>query len=223
MTAFICSKWARVVEAIRKLTGLRARLSDELGYEYQNSVRVSSLSQAILEHSGVEKVAAAVKKPLKELRLVCYYGCLLTRPPEVTEAAHPENPTDLDELMTALGAKVLDWSYKTVCCGAAHSLTRPDIVLKLSGDLIRHAQEAGAEAIVVACPLCHTNLDARQFQMALDAPMPVLYFTQLMALAFGLPEKACALDKNLVDPRPLLKEKGLLGFYQASPRTGATV
>jgi heterodisulfide reductase subunit B len=97
-----------------------------------------------------------------------------------------------------------------VCCGAAHSLTRPDIVLKLSGNLIEHAREAGADAIAVACPLCHTNLDARQFQMGLDEAMPVLYFTQLMALALGLPPKSAALHKNLVDPRPLLEAKGIL-------------
>ena len=113
-------------------------------------------------------------------------------------------------LMTALGAEVVDWSYKTSCCGATHSLTRPDIVRKLSSNLIEHAREAGAEAMVVACPLCHSNLDARQFQMKLEEPMPVLYFTQLMALAFGLPEQAAALNKNLVDPRPYLKDKGVL-------------
>jgi len=83
-------------------------------------------------------------------------------------------------------------------------------VLDLSSKLIAHARQAGAEAIVVACPLCHTNLDARQFQMKLEEPMPVLYFTQLMALALGLPEKTAALGKNLVDPRPLLRTKGLL-------------
>jgi heterodisulfide reductase subunit B len=140
---------------------------------------------------------------------VCYYGCLLTRPPEVTGSAHPENPTDMDDLLRALGAEVVDWSYKTSCCGAAHSLTRQDIVLKLSGDLIGHAREAGADVIAVACPLCHTNLDARQFQMSVGDPMPVLYFTQLMALALGLPDQA-ALNKNLVDPLPLLQEKGVL-------------
>jgi heterodisulfide reductase subunit B len=179
-------------------------------YAYQDTVQVSTLSQAILDHVGVEKITHQVKKPLKDLRVVCYYGCLLTRPPEVTGAEHPENPTDLDELMNALGAEVLDWSYKTVCCGAAHSLTRPDIVLKLSSELIRHARETGAEAIVVACPLCHTNLDARQFQMKLAEPMPVLYFTQLMALALGLPPKSAVLHKNIVDPRPLLTAKGMI-------------
>jgi heterodisulfide reductase subunit B len=116
----------------------------------------------------------------------------------------------MDILMSALGAEVHDWSYKTTCCGAAHSLTRPDIVLKLSSSLIGHAREAGADAIAVACPLCHTNLDARQFQMGLDKPMPVIYFTQLMAIALGLPEKSAALNKNIVDPKPLLKSKGLI-------------
>lgn len=188
----------------------KAAIDQALGYTYQDSIQVSTLSQTILDHAGPEKVAARTQKPLSGLRVVCYYGCLLTRPPDVTEAEHPENPTDLDELMAALGAEVVDWSYKTTCCGAAHSLTRPDIVLNLSSNLIAHAREAGADAIAVACPLCHTNLDARQFQMKLDEPLPVLFFTQLMALGLGLPEKAAALNKNLVDPRPLLRSKGLL-------------
>ena len=109
--------------------------------------------------------------------------------------------------MSALGAEVLDWSYKTTCCGAAHSLTRPEIVIKLSGNIVNHAREAGADAIAVACPLCHLNLDARQMQMDVDEPMPIMYFTQLMAVALGLPEKASMLKKNVVDPRPLLQQK----------------
>jgi len=116
----------------------------------------------------------------------------------------------MDDLVEALGAEVLDWSYKTTCCGAAHALSRPDIVLNLSGNLIEHARESGADLIAVACPLCHNNLDARQFQMNLDEPLPVLYFTQLMALAMDLKPKYIALDKNVTDPRPLLQEKGLL-------------
>ena len=112
--------------------------------------------------------------------------------------------------MEALGAEVLDWSYKTTCCGAGHSLTRPDIVVDLSGSLVQHAIDRGADAIVVACPLCHMNLDARQFQMDVDHPLPILYFTQLMAIALDLPPKAAALNKNVVDPRPLLLEKKFL-------------
>ena len=189
----------------------RLQAENAIGYRYRDTLEVSTLIQAILKHAGMSKVAARTTRPLKNLKVVAYYGCLLTRPPEVTGSQHPDYPTDMDELLKALGAEVLDWSYKTTCCGAAHSLTRPDIVLKLSGRLLAEARRAGADVIAVACPLCHTNLDARQIQMNLDQPLPVLYITQLMALAFGLPVKASALHKNLVDPRPLLVSKGLVG------------
>ena len=195
---------------IRQHPQQKAKIDEVLGYEYQDSVKVNTLSEAIYAHIGPEGVAQKVQKPLQDLNVVTYYGCLLTRPPRITEVEHPENPTDMDDLMSALGADVHDWSYKTTCCGAAHSLSRPDIVIKLSRSLIEHAREAGAEAMVVACPLCHMNLDARQMQMKLENPMPILYFTQVMAIALGLPEKEAVLQKNLVDARPLLKEKKLL-------------
>ena len=175
-------------------------------------VRVSTFLETITRHVEPELLAERVERPLTGLRAVCYYGCLLTRPPEATGAEHPENPVDMDRLMSAVGVDVLDWSYKTACCGAANSLTRPDIVLQLSGELIEHARAVGAEAIVVACPLCHLNLDARQTQMEKAEPLPVLYFTQLMALALGLPEEA-ALHKNLVDPQPLMRQKGFLPLH----------
>jgi heterodisulfide reductase subunit B len=185
-------------------------MDEVLDYHYKDSVKVNTLIETILQHVGEEKITEKVQKPLENLKIVCYYGCLLTRPPQVTEAENPENPTDMDELVAALGAEVLDWSYKTCCCGAAHSLTRPDIVVKLSGNLVTHARQAGADVIAVACPLCHINLDARQFQMDVEEPMPIMFFTQLMSLALGLPEKEAVLHKNMVDPRPLLREKGII-------------
>jgi heterodisulfide reductase subunit B len=185
-------------------------VEESIGYSYKDSVEVKSITETIFEHVGPAELSAKVKKPLNSLRVVCYYGCLLTRPPQVTGARHPENPTEMDDLVTALGAQVLDWSYKTTCCGAAHSLTRPDIVLDLSSTLINEARKAGADLIAVACPLCHTNLDARQFQMSLDQEMPVMFITQLMALALGLSEREMALNKNLIDPRPLLRQKDLI-------------
>lgn len=196
---------------IRRDEGHKRAADEAINYTYQDTVQVSTLVETIYNHVGVEGIAEKVKKPLEGLRVVPYYGCLLTRPPQVTGAKHPENPTDMDEVLAALGAEVVDWSYKTSCCGAAHSLTRPDIVVKLSGNLVDHARHAGADVIAVACPLCHMNLDGRQFQMDLEDTMPILYFTQLMALALGLPEKAAALHKNVVDPRPLLKERGMIG------------
>lgn len=188
---------------------LRA-LPASLALQAVQRVRVRSLVEALFEHIGPEQLRARVRRPLKGVRVVCYYGCLLTRPPEITEAAHPENPTQMEALLEAAGAEVRDWSYKTTCCGATHSLTRPDIVLDLSRALIEQAQRAGADLIAVACPLCHANLDARQFQMKLPVLLPVLYLTQLLGLALGLAEEQLGLEKNLVDARPLLREKGVL-------------
>lgn len=185
-------------------------INHQIANPYQGSIRVSTIIEFFLDHLGTEGIKQKVSKPLSNLHVVPYYGCLLTRPPEVTEASHPENPMDMDEILSALGAEVLDWSYKTSCCGASHSLSRPDIVLDLSSKLIEQAKAAGADAIAVACPLCHTNLDARQTQMGLSEPLPVLYITQLMALAMGLGERETAMRKNLIDPRPLLLEKKLI-------------
>ncbi|MCZ7543259.1 MAG: heterodisulfide reductase-related iron-sulfur binding cluster [Anaerolineae bacterium] len=185
-------------------------VNEALDYPYEDRVDVISMNSLIFQQARAGALADRVKQPLKGLKVVCYYGCLLTRPPEVTEAPHPENPTDIDEILRALGADVIDWSDKTRCCGASHALGKPDIVLALSGQLIEDARAAGADVIALACPMCHANLDGRQFQMDLAQTIPVLYFTQLMALAFGLGARAAALHKNLVDPRPLLEERGFV-------------
>lgn len=186
------------------------KVTETTGYRYQDTVEVYTLMESVLKHVSLKGVEEKVVKRLDDLNVVCYYGCLLTRPADVTGAKHVENPTQMDEIASALGANVIDWSYKTSCCGAAHSLSRPDIVLTLSSRLINQARAAGADLILVACPLCHANLDARQTQMKMDAPMPVLYLSQLMALAFGLSDKATAFHKNMVDPRSLLESKKFL-------------
>jgi heterodisulfide reductase subunit B len=186
------------------------QVAEAIGYDYQDTVEVNTLMETILKHISLQDLEEKVVRRLDTLNVVCYYGCLLTRPADVTGAKHVENPTDMDELVSALGANVIDWSYKTSCCGASHSLTRPDIVLTLSNRLIDQARAVGADSIAVSCPLCHANLDARQTQMKLDEPMPVLYLSQLMALAFGLSDKATAFHKNLIDPRELLERKKLI-------------
>lgn len=186
------------------------------------NVAVHSLLDTLTNQVGLAQIRQRVTKPLAGLKVACYYGCLLTRPPKVTQAENPEYPQIMDHLMSALGATPVDWGSKTACCGASLSLTRTEIALDLSARIIADARAAGADAVVVACPLCHTNLDGRQHQMTLTphpSPpgrgergegVPVLYLTQLMALAFGLGEKAAALSKNMIDPRPMLTEKGFL-------------
>ncbi len=188
---------------------LKTELDNELGYVYQDSVAIHSVVDLIDERIGSEGVAAQVTRPLEGLNVACYYGCLLTRPPEVTESKDPEYPMAMDRLIKALGATVVDWDSKVSCCGASLSLTHTDIVLEMSGNILSYARARGADVIALACPLCHINLDGRQTQMDVDETMPALYFTQLMALAFDMPRDA-ALERNMIDARPLLREKGLL-------------
>ncbi len=175
-------------------------------------LRVQHLLHTVLD-GGTAPIRSRLRRSLRGLRVACYYGCLLTRPPAVTGAQNPENPMEMERLIDALGGQPVDWSYKTECCGAGHALVRPELVVELTKRILRNAQAAGAEALAVACPLCHHNLDARQEQASLaagTAPMPVFFFTQLMALAFGLDEPAIGLHRLMVNPRPLLQMHGLL-------------
>jgi heterodisulfide reductase subunit B len=205
------NRFRTAIHEAREDSELKARLDDDIGYSYQDKVAVESISEWLANEIGVEAIAARVTKPLAGLKVVNYYGCLLTRPPAITGHPNPEYPMDLDVVSNALGAESLDWDDKTICCGGSLAVPAKEVMLKLSQDIIEHAQAVGADAIVVACPLCHSNLDGRQMQMKdLAHTIPIIYITQLMALAFGLGEKATAFGRNLVDPRPMLRDKGLL-------------
>ena len=168
-----------------------------------------SVLQAIVENVGVENVASRVTYPLEGIKVVTYYGCLLSRPAQVAKFDDPENPVSLDNIMKALGAEVLPFALKTECCGAAMGIPDVNIPGSLSGRILDTAKAVGAEAVVTACPLCHMNLDLRQRQAARISKksffgLPVFYYTQLIALAFGLPKNAMRLDKLAVNPYPLL-------------------
>jgi heterodisulfide reductase subunit B len=144
---------------------------------------------------------------LTGLKVVSYYGCLLVRPPHLMEFDNPENPTVMNRILLALGADVKDWSYATDCCGGSASLPRVDIATRLVSGLAQHAREAGAQAIVTACPLCQMNLEMRQP----DQPrVPIFYFTELMGLAFELPGASGWWGKHLIAPAPVLKAAGLM-------------
>ena len=162
----------------------------------------------------ISAVRGRVTRPLRGLAGVAYYGCLSQRPPKITDAESPENPMSMDDLMDVIGMEVRPWSYKTDCCGVSLTLTRTDVVRKLSGDLFEAAQEAGAECLVTDCPMCQSNLDTQQTEIEAERGkrygLPVFYLTELMALSFGDPRAARWWKKHFVDPRPLLASKGLL-------------
>lgn len=187
------------------------QIKGEIGYDYAGKVRVMHLVETLVEKAGLDRIEKAVEKPLHGLKVACYYGCYITRPAEITGAEHPEYPMDMDHLMRRLGAEPVMWDYKTDCCGGSLGLTQTPLAHEMAARVLRNAKARGADAVVTVCPLCHVNLDGRQAQIKeLGFAMPVLYATQLAALAFGLGEKAALLEKNLVDPRPVLREKGLV-------------
>ncbi|HEX9078918.1 MAG TPA: CoB--CoM heterodisulfide reductase iron-sulfur subunit B family protein [Desulfuromonadaceae bacterium] len=175
---------------------------------------VKHLLEILAKDYGLDRLAAAVQKPLADLKVACYYGCLLTRPPEVPELDCVEAPTIMERVIEAAGANTVPWSHRMECCGANFTLSRPGVVLKLSNEILASAQRSGADCIIVACPLCHGNLDIRQKEIEEASGtrynMPVFYITQLLALAVGVSPGRLALDSMIVDPKPLLKEKGLL-------------
>jgi heterodisulfide reductase subunit B len=187
---------------------LRKRLASEIPGLSLNGLKVEHLLDTVTNKIGYQKVASKVVHPLKGMKAVCYYGCIITRPPKITEVKDYEYPTNMDRLMRVLGMESLDWSYKTRCCGVSLGITQLPIALELSRKILKNAKSVGADAVVVACPLCHVNLDARQKQIEEEFKeffnLPIIYFTQLMGLAFGLKSDALGLGKHFVDPLPLL-------------------
>jgi heterodisulfide reductase subunit B len=175
---------------------------------------VKHLLEILAKDYGLDRLEEAVKKPLKGLKVACYYGCLLTRPPEVPELDCIEAPTIMERVISAAGAEAVAWSHRLECCGANFTLSRPGVVINLSGQILASAKRAGADCIMVACPLCHANLDIRQKEIeeasGEEYGMPVFYMTQLLALAAGVPFGKLGLDSMIVSPQPLLKEKQLL-------------
>jgi len=179
---------------------------------YQGKVAVKSMLQYCYEDIGLEAIKSKVTRSLAGMKLACYYGCLLTRPKAITQFDSPEYPMSMDHIVEALGAKATEFDYKTECCGASFSISNTEVVISLTGKILEMAKESGAHALVVACPLCQSNLDMRQPQIekhnGQKYNLPVFYFTQLMALAFGMPEKELMFKKHIVPVEGALAQIG---------------
>lgn len=177
------------------------------------SVRVRHLLDIVVNDVGYEAIAAKVQRPLTGLRIAPYYGCLVVRPGFQGQFDDPEYPTSLDKLMRVLGAKVVDFPLKSHCCGGHMTQISQEVALELIRRLLKNAADYEADAIVTLCPMCQLNLDAFQEQVnkhfKTDYRIPILYFTQLMGLSFGLSAKELGLGKEFVDPRPALAKIGV--------------
>lgn len=181
---------------------LKKRISEIIEMPIHGNIRILNVMQFVLKYI-TEKIEEKVVKPFAH-KVVCYYGCLLVRPHEILQFDWLEDPQSMDDLMRKIGAESMDWGYKTECCGAGFSVSRTDIVAKLSGRIVKDASDRGAEAIIVACPMCQSNLDMRRphinsyLQTKIDTP--VLYITQAIGLAIGLDRNTLGLKKLFVAP-----------------------
>ena len=182
----------------------------DLPWEVTGELQVHDMTRYFAEPEMIERIKARVTNPLNGLKVVSYYGCQMVRPPKITGFTDYENPQTLDRIATAIGADVKDWSYKSTCCGASIGIGRKDIQESLTRRLLDKARQTGAEAIVVSCPLCQTNLDVIQ-KGSKEGLIPVFYFTELMRLSFGADNEMFKWFKmHFTDPLPLLRRKKII-------------
>ncbi|MEE9201861.1 MAG: CoB--CoM heterodisulfide reductase iron-sulfur subunit B family protein [Dehalococcoidia bacterium] len=176
----------------------RARTEAALGQD------IGELPSVLHPLQVLDEIAPQATVPL-DIKVASYYGCLLVRPP-AAGFDDQENPTIMDRIVAGWGAQPVSWAFKTECCGAGMALARPDMVARLSRRVLEQARQAGAEVVVVACPMCQANLDLYTG----EKDTPVLYITQLIGLALGLSPRELMLGRHLINPLPLLRAKGLV-------------
>lgn len=200
--------------AVRESEEMKKTLEEIIGMAYTGQREVRAFLDVLVNEVGLPKIRDMVTRPLTNLKVAAYYGCLLVRPPKLTTFDDPENPLTMDRLVEALGGTAVAWAGKTECCSASLATSRTDLGIRPIFRILRQAKLAGADCVVVACPLCFLNLDMRQaeaerrFQEKLA--LPVFYFTELMGVAFGYAPKDLGLTKHFVSPLPLLEAKEIL-------------
>ena len=192
----------------------------DVGYgTYEGDMDVRHFLELFYNEIGPEKVKSAVKKPLEGLKVASYYGCLYERPKTITMTGYKskrddsENPYFQDELLKATGAEVVEFHASASCCGGAHALQDESLAATLSAAVLSSAKEAGADMLVLPCPLCGAALDIKQPEIIKahgeKAKLPVVYFTQLIGLSIGKNPKELKLSDPISNPMEVLKAKGL--------------
>lgn len=179
---------------------LKTKISEHIGMEYNGTTSVLNVIQ-MLEKYVFPKVEEKITKPFSH-KVACYYGCLMVRPQQILKFDREEDPQSMDMLMSKIGATPIDWAFKTECCGAGLSISRTNTVARLSGNIVMDAVDRGAEAIIVACPMCHSNLDMRRPEinsyLKLKTDIPVIYLTQALGMAIGIEKKELGVQRHFV-------------------------
>jgi succinate dehydrogenase / fumarate reductase cytochrome b subunit len=202
-------------KAQRKLEGKpehmareNAELKRDTGREYKGQVVVKHFYEVLLQDYGLDRLREKVTNPLTGLKLGAFYGCYATRPPEVNDLENPDDPDELEGLIDALGATPVRYDDRLKCCGFPIAMMNKRNSMQLGGNAIVSAQQAGADAMVTPCPLCHLNLDAYQpeieSRVGQELKMPILHIPQLVAMALGVPKNALRLETHIVRPTGML-------------------
>ncbi len=182
----------------------------QAGCPYQGGVEIKHPLEVLVQDIGLDKVKEKVRHKLTGLKVACYYGCQLVRP--FTDFDDPDYPTSLDNLMEAIGAQPVPYSAKTRCCGGSLTGTIEEVGKRLNFILLKEAKRRGADAIVTICPLCQFNLEILQNKMPKaygeDVTMPILYFSQLMGIAFGLAKEDLGFNRSIIDLKPFWQKIG---------------
>ncbi|MBN1955609.1 MAG: CoB--CoM heterodisulfide reductase iron-sulfur subunit B family protein [Anaerolineae bacterium] len=198
----------RTQTTLAKDTEMLERINWFTEQDYEGRVEVVHFLQLLRDQLGWEALAERVVRPLTGLRAAPYYGCLLLRPYNEIGLDDPEAPLILHDLLRALGAEPVDFPYNIECCGSYLTVREPEISEGLSREIVASSREHGAQVLVTACPLCQFNLEYPQRATGFGRTgneTPILYFTQLMAVALGLPEEDWGMEDHYVDPRPLFE------------------
>lgn len=194
------SRLKTVTAALRSGAETREKLAELVGSPVEGRAEILTIMQVLSDPEVLDALRAAVVRPLTGLRVACYYGCLTSRPREITGAAETERPQSIDALTALCGAACVDWDYKTECCGASHQVDAPTAARPLVQRILQNARANGAQAIVTACPLCNLNLDMREEEINRAAKtafdLPVYQFTELLAVAMGAGAKDIGLQKH---------------------------
>ena len=193
-----------LLKARRLLAGdaaVRREMSKIVELDVSGRTEVFNLIQ-VFQKVGYAQIKQAAVRPLQDFRPACYYGCLLTRPPATVCFDDCEQPSSMETLLQDLGAGPVQWNYKTECCGGGLTMANEDSVLELAHRILSNAAEHQANCMVVACPMCHVNLDMKQAaadqRYGVTHAMPVYYLSDMVGLALGLSEAALGIDRHFV-------------------------
>ena len=201
--------------AVAEDAGLAREMPAILGRPFENRVAVRNVVQLL--RASAPAIGQKIARPLKGLKVACYYGCLLVRGEGVAEFDDAEQPTSMEEVVKACGATPVKWNMAVECCGGSFSISRTGSVVRLGRAILMDARKAGADLVLVACPMCHSNLDFRQQAMMRrgENGMPILFITELVGLALGLDGGPLGLERHFVSTAPVLaKLAGAAGQSQ---------